>query len=400
MKFNIDKAVLDAVVAKLGRVLSGSTTIPILNGVKVVAKELKNGSSALEFTASNGDDSIRIQETIPPNGREDINIVNYGAIVIPKSAFKVIQKLKQGAVQFSANENNTLVEISQKKTNLTFEIDNANEYPAIEPTTAPIGEFKIGYKLFEEIVEKTAYAAATSDSRPVLQGVNLKLQVTNNELTYRAVCTDSHRLALLESNNPIGNDVQSITVPAISMAQAFKSFDKKADIAIFTFANTVIFLSGNVMVFSRLLEGNYPDVSRLIPANDGETLFIKVAKDELIDSLELLQAMKTSGTGGEKASDALVSVKENTLVIQSRNASGGSASKLHQEIPLAVPSPAEMQLAFSVKFALEALRTINTEMVCLELFGPMKPFLIQNVYAEGAQTLGKATQLVLPIRTY
>lgn len=400
MKFNIDKAVLDAVVAKLGRVLSGNSTIPILNGVKVVAKELNNGFSAIEFTASNGDESIRIREVIDPNGREDINIENYGAIVIPKAAFKVLQKLKQGAILFSANSSNTQVDISQKKTNLTFEIDKAEEYPDIEPKTSPIGEFKIGYKLFEEIVEKTAFAAATSESRPVLQGINLQLQVTNNELSYRAVCTDSHRLGLLESNIPLADNAISITIPALSMVQALKSFDKKADIGLFTFANTVIFVSGNVMVFSRLLEGNYPDTSRLIPESNEQTLFVKVSKDEFIDSLELLQAMKTSGTGGDKQSDALVTVKDNTLVIQSRNTNGGGASKLHQEIPLAAPITEEMQMAFSVKYALDALRTINTEMVCLELFAPNKPFLIQNVYAETAQTLGKPTQLVLPVRTY
>ncbi|MFJ7890524.1 DNA polymerase III subunit beta [Lysinibacillus xylanilyticus] len=397
MRFSIDKSVLDGILEKLGRVLNGNSTIPILNGIKIVAKETSNGS-ALEFTASNGDDHIKVYEEIIADGNKDIQLEQYGAIVLPKVALKVLHKLKKGVVLFRVNNDYTEVVISQKKTELSFAIENAEEYPSFEPTTAPTGQFRISYKLFEEIVEKTAFAAATNETRPVLQGINLNLEVNNEAIAFKAVCTDSHRLSQLVSHLPLSDQAINITIPAVSMLQASKSFDKTKDIGIFTYPNTVIFVNNNVMVFSRLLEGNYPETSRLIPTLDKDTLQVKLSKLELIDTLELLRAMKTTGTT-EGKTDALITVKEDLLIVESRSV-GGSVSKLHQEIPLVNPVHGTMKLAFTVEYVLAALRTINTEVVCLDLFGALKPFLIQNVYSENTQTLGNATQLVLPIRTY
>ena len=85
MRFSIDKSVLDGILGKLGRVLNGNSTIPILNGVKIVAKETSKGS-ALEFTASNGDDHIKVYEEIIADGNKDIQLEQYGAIVLPKVA--------------------------------------------------------------------------------------------------------------------------------------------------------------------------------------------------------------------------------------------------------------------------------------------------------------------------
>ncbi|SPU40605.1 DNA polymerase III subunit beta [Lysinibacillus capsici] len=397
MKFSIDKSVLDGIVEKLSRVLSGNSTIPILNGVKIVAKEAQNGS-ALEFTASNGIESIKVYEEISAAGRNDVHIEQYGAVVLPKVSLKVLHKLKKGVILFRVNDDNTQILVSQKKTELSFAIENAEEYPSFEPTIAPQGRFRISYKLFEEIVEKTAFSASKSDTRPLLQGINLKLQMNNEDISYKAVCTDTHRLSEFVSHTPLNEEAISITIPALSMVQALKSFDKTKDIGIFTYPNTVIFMNNNVMLFCRLIEGAYPETAKLIPQSDSNTLLVKLSKNELIDTLELLKAMKTTGTNDGKT-DAVINVSGNVLTLESRSV-GGSVSKLHQEISLTSPVHAEMKLAFTVEYVLDALRTICTETVCLELFGPLKPILIQNVYAENTSTLGNATQLVLPIRTY
>lgn len=399
MKFNIDKSLLDAVAHKLGRVLKGNnTTLPILNSVKIVAS-----SQSVVFTASDGNDSILVNEKIQPEGRADLVVEREGAVCIPKAMFKVIAKLRNGSVTIELNEDGTQVKFVQKKTELEYSAFDANEYPTVEPTEQPIGRFLLSYNLFEELITKTGYAAGTSDSRPVLKAINMKLQLhEDNKLAFNVVATDSHRLASYTSATPIDDKLESPIVtfnaPATSLTDALKSFTNKTDVAIMVYRNTVLLVNDNIIVFTRLLEGNYPETARLIPAADSNTMYLNLNKEEFSDSLSLLKTMKASEKENRSA-DAAMTINSNAITIQSR-VNGGAISKFKQELQLVNPVNQELEMAYSADYVLEALKSIDTELVSLEIHGAMRPFLVQSVYADGTETIGKLTQLVLPIRTY
>ena len=393
MKFSITLAEMKAVANKLDRVLkSNETALPILNSVKVVAE----ANETVQFTASNGVDTILV--TVKVEGENSPLIVeNSGMVCIPKNTLKVLEKFKNNTtpVTFEVVDN-TLV-LTQKRTKLTFLTFNAEEYPKFEPTTAPLASFPISFKLFNDIVSKSAYAAIkASDSRPILQGINFKFQLDeNNQLAFQASATDSHRLSLYQSVLPLNPEaaILDFTVPAATLRDSVKIFNNADAIGITVFKNIVLINDTNTIVFFRLIEGNYPEVNRLIPAVNEKTKVIELDTAELFNTLEIVEALNTD------VNDVVFQVSDQQLTVLSREV-GGSTSKLKQEIPLTKSSAGELTFAASCSFIKESLKACATPTIRIQMEAPLKPVLFFPVYSDGAQVAAQISHLVLPVRTY
>ena len=117
--------------------------------------------------------------------------------------------------------------------------------------------------MLKTLIRQTVFAVSTSETRPILTGVNWKVE--NDELT--CIATDSHRLAMRKAKieNQI-NGIYNVVIPGKSLNELSKILDDSNElIEIVITENQVLFKAKNLLFFSRLLEGNYPDTSRLIP---------------------------------------------------------------------------------------------------------------------------------------
>jgi len=379
MKFNLDKTILDGVITKLGKVLSNST-IPILNGVLIQATE-----EFIVFTGSNGMESIIIRE--PVNRENGVEVIETGAAVLPREIFNVTKKLK-GVIEFATNDDCTQIHIQQKRTNIDFSIMSAEEYPSIIESKPPLNSFKIPAKEFEEIVRTTSFAASDSDARPVLRGLHFTI---DKKGCYKVVATNSHRLAQTCSPTPITEeDVNSFTVPANALEQAIKSFELKGDVAIATYPNKIALVNANAIVYSSLLEGNYPQTDRLIPSGDSHLILVR---EELIDALDILSAIKDKERG---ISSALMIVQQNSITLESKT----GTSRTQQEIQILSNQGVELdfKMVFDVKYALDALKALNTQHVKMEINGSNRPFIFHNVFESDASKEMQTLQLILPMR--
>lgn len=144
-------------------------------------------------------------------------------------------------------------------------LDSA-EYPLL-PQIEEHHVFKIPTDLLKHMIRQTVFAVSTSETRPILTGVNWK--VYNSELT--CIATDSHRLALrkakIEGHNIADEFQANVVIPGKSLNELSKILDESeemVDIVITEYQ--VLFRTKHLLFFSRLLEGNYPDTTRLIPA--------------------------------------------------------------------------------------------------------------------------------------
>lgn len=105
---------------------------------------------------------------------------------------------------------------------------------------------------------------STSETRPVLTGVNWLIQ--DNELICTA--TDSHRLAVRKLKLEDDSENKNVIIPGKALSELNKIMsDSDEEIDIFFASNQVLFKVGNVNFISRLLEGHYPDTTRLFPEN-------------------------------------------------------------------------------------------------------------------------------------
>ncbi|MDX1806668.1 MAG: DNA polymerase III subunit beta, partial [Paenisporosarcina sp.] len=236
-------------------------------------------------------------------------------------------------------------------------------------------------KLFAEMVSKTTFATSNSDARPILQGVNMTFNADKNVF----VSTDSHRLSRLvfdgtHEESSTEDLPKAITVPASVLDHALKSFDLSMQVAIFPSPQQIAIANGNTILYSRLLEGNYPETERLIPTEFNSQLVVN--RKEIIESLELLATLGTNN---------IVELKVNGLFVELK--AQGSNAKGMKEIAFETYDGEEgFSISFSAAYALVALKTTEHQSIKFRFVGAMRPFLITPV--EESNEL----QLILPVR--
>lgn len=369
MKFIITDVEINEAIKKMGRLLTAKSAIPILAGVLVEAKK-----DCILFTASDGTESIVHRITL--SQEDGAEIVEEGKAVFTKETFDVSKKMK-GSITFETIDTNVIV--SQKKTNLTFSMMNAEEYPdvVVPSTTKPL---ILSGQMFSNIVSKTTFSTAKSEVRPILQAVNMTFSKESNVFT----ATDSHRLSQVCTNSTGENEeTLALAVPGSILDQALRIFDLSQDVVIVPNEQSIALGNGNTILYSRLLDGNYPDVSRLIPTEFEMDLVVNL--EELIGGLELLQALNDNG---------VVNLSLDGLFVKLL-AKGTGAKGIRELVYESYEGSEELNISFSSQYALDALKRIDSSSVRLRFNGSMKPFVI-------VPTDGKIenVQLILPVRQY
>ncbi|WP_043934288.1 DNA polymerase III subunit beta [Bacillus sp. EB01] len=378
MKFSIQRDNLVQSVNDVMKAVTSRTTIPILTGIKIVA-----GEEGVTLTGSDSD--VSIQSFIPKeeNGDEIVEIKQPGAIVLQAKFFsEIVKKLPTDTVEIEVqNQLQTVIRSGKSEFNLNG-LD-AEEYPHL-PQIEEDNKFRIPADLLKALIRQTVFAVSVSETRPILTGVNWKME--NNELT--CIATDSHRLALrkarVETEN---NETYNIVIPGKSLTELSKIIaDTNEPVDIVITENQVLFKSKHVLFFSRLLEGNYPDTSRLIPS-ESKTDVVLFTKDFLhaIDRASLLaKEGRNNVVKFSTLSDNIVEVSSNTPEI----------GTVVEEIQGQSVEGEELKISFSAKYLMDALKALEGTDIKISFTGAMRPFVIRPIHDESI------LQLILPVRTY
>ena len=257
MKFEIMRDHLLDGLNDVMKAVSSKTTIPILTGIKI---DVTN--EGINLTGSDSD--ITIQKFIPieENGQQIITILKTGSIVLQAKMFnEIIRKLPTNDVQIEVI-NGVHAHIRSGKSEFHVIALDSTEYPSL-PKITDDRQFMIPADLLKSIIKETVFAVATSESRPVLTGVNWQLK--NGQ--FICVATDSHRLARRKTTlSMLPEEEYSIVIPGKSLHELNKILEDSTNLVQIVLTNQqVLFKTENILFFSRLLEGNYPDTSRLIP---------------------------------------------------------------------------------------------------------------------------------------
>ena len=257
MKFDIMRDRLLAGLNDVMKAVSSKTTIPILTGIKI---DVTN--EGMSLTGSDADITIQTFIPVEENGEQLMTVTQPGSIVLQAKMFnEIIRKLPTNDVEIEVT-NGSATNIRSGKSDFHLIGLDASEYPLL-PEIAADRQFSIPADLLKSIIRETVFAVSTSESRPVLTGVNLK--ITDNELI--CVATDSHRLARRKVQlENLPTDVSSVVIPGKSLNELNKILEDTTNpVQIVVTNQQVLFKTEDVLFFSRLLEGNYPDTSRLIP---------------------------------------------------------------------------------------------------------------------------------------
>lgn len=379
MQFTIQKDKLVQSVNDVMKAVSSKTTIPILTGIKISATE-----DGVTLTGSDSDISI---ESFIPTFEEDhqhVDIQKTGSIVLQAKIFsEIVKKLPKETVDIEIQENFSTKIISG---NVEFNLIglDPDEYPKLPPISDNLA-FQMPIDLLKQMIRQTVFAVSTSETRPILTGVNLKIE--NGDLV--CVATDSHRLAMRKA--PIENGsvstFSSVVIPGKSLNELNKILEDTKDlIAIIITDNQILFKTKYLLFFSRLLEGNYPDTTRLIPSENKTEITI-TAKDFLqaIDRASLL------AREGRNNVVKLSTHEDNNIQISTILPEVG---KVEEYVESESVKGEELKISFSAKYMMDALKALDSTDIKISFTGAMRPFLIRPLNNDSI------LQLILPVRTY
>lgn len=378
MRFIIQRDHLVQSVQDVMKAITSRTTIPILTGIKIVATE-----DGVSLTGSDSD--VSIESFIPKEDGDKIivEMKQTGAIVLQAKFFsEMVKKLPTDHVEIEVqNHLQTVIRSGTSEFNL-IGLD-ADEYPHL-PKIEAENVFRIPTDLLKAMIRQTVFAVSTSETRPILTGVNWNVE--NDQLV--CIATDSHRLALRKAKieNNAGASY-NVVIPGKSLIELNKILaDNNELIDIVITENQILFKATHLLFFSRLLEGNYPDTSRLIPTES--------KTDIVLPSKEFLQAIDRASLLAREGRNNVVklsTIEDGSIEISSNTPEVG---KVVEEVKSQSVTGEELKISFSAKYMMDALKALEGTEIKVSFTGAMRPFIIQPMNDE------TILQLILPVRTY
>ena len=368
MKWTIEKNVILEALNNVTKALSQRTTIPVLNGIVFDVSD-----KGIELLASDSELTIKVLIK-----NENIKMLEgTGKVIIQSKYFlDMIRKMPSDVIDFEV-ENNLKIKISTPNNQYRLNCYNPSDYPNINIEKAS-DAINIKSEVLREIISQTSYALSTQEVRPLLTGINFKI---NGDIL-ECICTDSYRLSKKNVKLDVASNKQvNIVIPGRSITELEKIIAEDDNVEIYVFTNKILFVYKNIYVQSNLLSGSYPETSHFIP-NDFAYM-INLNMKEFYDAVDRASLLEKN--------IIKMHIQDKDMVITSTsNELGNAEEKLHIDCN----NKEKIEISFSSKYMLDALKVIKEDNILLLLNTDDKPILIKPVKDE---TL---TELILPIKTY
>ncbi len=364
MKFVCNGLDLCDAILKVSKAVGIKTTNPVLEGVKITARE-----DTVSFFAT--DLELSIEKKI----KADVRIE--GEAVVPGKYFAdFVRKLDKEQVEITLNDKKQL-KISYMDSEGFLQCLNSEEYPLIERVDT--GKyFSLQQKEFKDLIAKTVFSAATEDSRPILKGVLLDIKET--QMT--AVALDGYRLSLVKKQVETSSGDGRLIVPARTLSEIAKLLNEPEEsVTVHLQKNSVMIEVDGTTIISRLLEGEFIRYEQIIP---GEfTSQITVQREQFENGLERAAILSKN----DKNNLVKFDVKEKVLTLVSNSEIGN----IKENIPVSLHGK-DLLIAFNARYFSEALKNTNEEFVRMNFTSAVSPCVIKPV--EGEEFLF----LILPVR--
>ena len=367
MNFKIKRTILLNALSKVSRAVSIKSPLPVLTGIKFELKE-----NELILTGSDSD--ITIQTII----KDGIEVIETGSVVLSsRYILEIVKKIDSESVHiYIVDGTLTRIEGSGSK----FDLNGTSyiDYPRIDLKENG-SHFEMKSTDLKQAIEQTSFATSEKETRPVLTGVNFKAK----DRTLECIATDSYRLAKRILN--IDSDITfNIIIPKKSLIEISRIIEKDENIDLYVSDRKVLFIFDTLKIQTRLIDGTYPDTSRLIP--DEFSYSMSVDSTSLLNSID-----RASLLSNEQTNIIKLSMSEDNVIISSHSQEIGS---VEENLSRAFFKGEPLSISFSAKYLNDAIKSINGDKVRLLFTGEMRPFIIKDFEKEDIM------QLVLPVRTY
>ena len=352
MKVNVKKDAFFNALQKVSNIIGSKTTLPVLANVLL---EADNGKLTLTTT----DLELRIVTSI------DAEIEIPGSTTLPaKRLLGLVSKFKGENVLLESNEKHH-TQISCGTANFMILGLSPEDFPV--PVEFEMKRsLKIKQSDFARILDRISYAVSMDDSRKVLQGVLLSVKEGN--LT--AVATDGKRLALVEKQlEDLAEGSDGDVIITIKVANEVKRMlEKDGEVIMDIGEKQVLFKLKETMIYSKLIEGNYPNYRQVIPASFSKNII--VPSTDFVDALEIVSVPLFDAS----SSFVKITFMQNKLLFEANSNIGEGK----EYINIDYTEPEEISLSFNPQFLSDPFKHIGVDKVTVKINDAYSPIALES----------------------
>jgi len=356
MKLSIPQNELHKGLARIQSIVEKRNTMPILaNALIEAAKGKGKSGGSLSLAATDLEVGIR--------GTHPAEVATAGSVTASaKKLFEIVRELPDEPVEISVAANSYL-DIRCARAQFSLAGSSAEEYPTL-PTSPAEETASVPSLLLSEMIEKTMYAACTDETRYNLNGVYLEILQETGKL--RMVATDGHRLSYVDRSlgADLGGLAAGVIIPRKGLAELKRLVDEDDadEVEIGFAANSGIARKGDVTLFMRLIEGEFPKYQQVVPN--------EIKSQLVIETTGLTQALRRVVLlSAERSRAVKFELDEGRLRLSSNNPDLGEA---HEELDVDYAGE-ELSIAFNARYVIEALNATNAKEVRLGFQDALSP---------------------------
>ncbi len=355
MKATIERATLLKGLSHVQSVVERRNTIPILSNVLLDARD-----GALRMMATDLD--LQINESVAADVEQP------GAITVSAhTLFDIARKLPEGSqVQLAAADGRMTIVAGRARFSLgTLPRD---DFPVIAEGELPT-KFELPAETLKQMVDKTRFAISTEETRYYLNGIFLHVSEDAGRPVLKAAATDGHRLARVTMPRPEGSDAMpDVIIPRKCVAELRKLLDEvDGSVGVSLSPTKIRFDLGSAVLTSKLIDGTFPDYSRVIPT--GNDKILRLDPQSLRESVDRVATIATEKTRAVK-----MALDRDKVTLSVTSPENGTAA---EEVPGDYTSSA-FEIGFNSRYLLDILGQIDGDAVEVHLNDAAAPTLIRE----------------------
>ena len=359
MKATIERATLLKGLSHVQSVVERRNTIPILSNVMIEA----TSGGQLRLMATDLD--LQINETLAAA------VDQPGAITVPAhTLFDIARKLPEGSqVELAAAEGRMSVVAGRAR--FSLQTLPRDDFPVIAEGELPT-QFELPAETLKQIIDKTRFAISTEETRYYLNGIFL--HVTDGSgpagtAQLKAAATDGHRLARVTVARPEGAEAMpDVIVPRKCVAELRKLLEEvDGSVGVSLSPTKIRFDLGQAILTSKLIDGTFPDYTRVIPT--GNDKLLKLDPRAFEDGVDRVSTIATEKTRAVK-----MAVDRDRITLSVTSPENGTAA---EDVPGEYAAQ-PFEIGFNSRYLLDILGQIDGDLVEVHLADAAAPTLIRE----------------------
>jgi len=371
MQFSIAKDTFLKALQKVQGIIETRKTMPILSNVLIEARPGK-----IDITAT--DLEVGMKSSYEASVKEEGKIT-----VSAKKLYEIIKELPESEIYFSTRENDW-IDLQCGKARFNIVGLSSEEFPSL-PKIDDRDCIRIESGTLNKMVERTSYAICQDETKYNLNGILLKTTEHDGMVSLKMVSTDGHRLSLAE-NEFLGTSAtalnKGIILPKKGVYEIKKiTEDETGEILLSFVDNNSVLRKGDTVVIMRLIDGEFPDYTKVLPLNNNNMAVIN--RSDFLHSLRRMSILSSDKFKGVK-----LELQKGSMEISANNPELGEAHETMEVEYTGDP----IGIRFNARYLIDVLSVIEMDEVELHLKDELSPAILKPLKTQ------EMLSVIMPMR--